>query len=93
MGFVSTLLGIIGFGIGIPLGLVMGFFFFIYSKPDEVKDPMIRPIYELDSDSLEEIIPEIPLWVKHPDFDRVGKLWWCSFVCLCLSCFLISNII
>lgn len=37
MGFVSTLLGIIGFGIGIPLGLVMGFFFFIYSKPDEVK--------------------------------------------------------
>ncbi|CAK9313429.1 unnamed protein product [Citrullus colocynthis] len=74
MGFVSTLLGIIGFGIGIPLGLVMGFIFFIYSKPDEVKDPMIRPIYELDSDSLEEIIPEIPLWVKHPDFDRVDWL-------------------
>ena len=58
-----------------------------------MQDPMIRPIYELDSDSLEEVIPEIPLWVKHPDFDRVGKLWWCSFVCLCLSCFLISNIV
>ncbi|KAL0557277.1 hypothetical protein IC582_005803 [Cucumis melo] len=74
MGFFSTLLGIIGFGIGIPLGLVIGFFFFIYSKPDEVKDPMIRPIYELDSDALEEVIPEIPLWVKHPDFDRVDWL-------------------
>ena len=37
MGFFSTLLGIIGFGIGIPLGLVMGFFLFIFSKPDKVK--------------------------------------------------------
>ena len=37
MGFFSILMGIVGFGIGIPLGLVVGFFFFIYSKPDEVK--------------------------------------------------------
>lgn len=74
MGFFSTLLGILGLIIGIPLGLVIGFFLFIYSKPDEVKDPMIRPIYELDSDALEELIPEIPQWVKHPDFDRVDWL-------------------
>ncbi|XP_022993799.1 synaptotagmin-3-like isoform X1 [Cucurbita maxima] len=77
MGFFSRL-GIIGFGIGIPLGLVMGFFLFIFSKPDKVKDPMIRPICELDSDALEELIPEIPLWVKHPDFNRVD--WFNKFL-------------
>lgn len=35
MGFVSSFLGILGFGIGLPLGLLVGFFFFIYSKPNE----------------------------------------------------------
>lgn len=44
------------------------FFYFIW-----MQDPIIRPIYELDSDALEELLPEIPLWVKHPDFDRVGN--------------------
>lgn len=37
MGFVGSLLGIIGFGIGIPLGLLLGFFLFIYIKPGDVK--------------------------------------------------------
>jgi len=37
MGFLSTFLGIIGFGIGVPLGLLIGFFFFIYSEAKDVK--------------------------------------------------------
>lgn len=44
MGFLSSLLGAIGFGIGIPIGLLVGFFLFIYSKPREVeviKDPKL----------------------------------------------------
>lgn len=30
MGFVGSLLGFVGFGIGISIGLVLGFFIFIY---------------------------------------------------------------
>lgn len=37
MGFVGTFVGILGFGIGLPIGLVVGFFLFIYSKPKEVE--------------------------------------------------------
>jgi hypothetical protein len=33
--------------------------------------PLIRPIVELDTKSLESMLPEIPHWVKNPDFDRV----------------------
>lgn len=70
MGFLGSFLGILGFGIGIPFGLLIGFYLFIYSEPEDVKDPIIRPLYELDSEALEEIMPEIPLWVKNPDYDR-----------------------
>lgn len=74
MGFLGSFLGILGFGIGIPFGLVIGFYLFIYSEPKDVKDPIIRPLYELDTEALEEIMPEIPLWVKNPDYDRVDWL-------------------
>lgn len=74
MGFVSSFLGILGFGIGLPLGLLVGFFFFIYSKPNEPEDPIVRPLNELDTIALEDLLPEIPLWVKNPDFDRVDWL-------------------
>lgn len=74
MGFVSSFLGILGFGIGLPLGLLVGFFFFIYSKPNEPEDPIVRPLNELDTTALEDLLPEIPLWVKNPDFDRVDWL-------------------
>jgi len=37
MGFVSTFLGIVGFAIGLPIGLILGFFLFVYSKPKEIK--------------------------------------------------------
>ncbi|KAM7263420.1 hypothetical protein ACFE04_001103 [Oxalis oulophora] len=71
MGFVSGLLGIIGFTIGIPIGLLIGYFLFIYYEPRNVKDPIIRPLYEFDSNSLFDIYPDIPMWVKHPDYNRI----------------------
>lgn len=37
MRILSLLFDFIGFGFGIPIGLVLGFFIFIYSKPEDVK--------------------------------------------------------
>ncbi|KAH7662675.1 C2 domain-containing protein [Dioscorea alata] len=79
MGLLGTLLGIIGFTIGVPLGLLLGFFFFIYSKPSkESKEPSIRPIHEFDSKELHALLPDIPFWIKNPDYDRVD--WMNKFV-------------
>ena len=39
MGFLSSLLDIVGFGIGIPFGLLVGFFLFVYSQPKDVQVP------------------------------------------------------
>lgn len=36
-----------------------------------VQDPEIKPLVELDSETIAKMFPEIPLWVKNPDFDRV----------------------
>uniref|UniRef100_A0A7N0TRW1 C2 domain-containing protein n=1 Tax=Kalanchoe fedtschenkoi TaxID=63787 RepID=A0A7N0TRW1_KALFE len=36
-----------------------------------MEDPVVRPLAEQDSQSLERLLPEIPLWVKNPDYDRV----------------------
>ncbi|KAL0402297.1 UNVERIFIED_CONTAM: Synaptotagmin-3 [Sesamum latifolium] len=75
MGFLGSLLGVLGFGIGLPFGLFIGFYFFIYSESeDDVEDPVIRPLCELDAVALEELMPEIPPWVKNPDYDRVDWL-------------------
>lgn len=74
MGFVSSILGFFGFGFGVTGGLVIGYYLFIYFQPSDVKDPIVRPLVEHDSNSLESMLPEIPLWVKNPDFDRVDWL-------------------
>ncbi|KAF7132638.1 hypothetical protein RHSIM_Rhsim09G0150900 [Rhododendron simsii] len=74
MGFLSTILGILGFGIGLPFGILVGFYFFVYSKPKDVENPVVRPLHEMDTTSLQEILHEIPLWVKSPDYDRVDWL-------------------
>ncbi|KAG8374241.1 hypothetical protein BUALT_Bualt11G0110800 [Buddleja alternifolia] len=74
MGFVDSLLGIIGFGIGIPIGLVLGFFVFIYFQPRDVKEPVAKPFDELDSSSLIDLLPELPLWIMNPDYERVDWL-------------------
>ncbi|CAN1258119.1 SYT3 [Linum perenne] len=78
MGLFSTTLGIIGFGIGLAVGLVVGFYLFVYSKPKDVKEPDVRPLVELDSDTLLNILHEIPLWVKSPDYERVD--WFNKFL-------------
>ncbi|XP_042508587.1 synaptotagmin-1 [Macadamia integrifolia] len=74
MGFFSTIFGFFGFGVGITIGLVVGYFLFIYFQPTDVKDPIIRPLVEQDSETLQRLLPEIPLWVKNPDYDRVDWL-------------------
>lgn len=78
MGFVSTLVGFLGFGVGVTIGVTIGYFLFIYFQPTDVKDPIIRPLGELDSKTLEGLLPEIPLWVKNPDYDRVD--WLNTFI-------------
>lgn len=74
MGFVSTFAGILGFFIALPVGLVVGFFLFVYSKPKDVKEPVITPLQEFDTNSLLYVLPEIPDWVKSPDYERVDWL-------------------
>ncbi|KAL0325892.1 UNVERIFIED_CONTAM: Synaptotagmin-2 [Sesamum radiatum] len=74
MGIISTVLGVFGFGIGVAIGLVIGYFLFIYYQPTDVKDPEIRPLVEKDSKSLQQLLPEIPIWIKNPDYDRVDWL-------------------
>ncbi|XP_061985799.1 synaptotagmin-3-like isoform X1 [Populus nigra] len=75
MGFLNTFLELLGFGIGLPFGLLIGFFLFVYSKPkDTVKDPVVRPLHEFDTSALLDILPDIPLWVKCPDYERVDWL-------------------
>ncbi|KAL5557853.1 hypothetical protein UlMin_034064, partial [Ulmus minor] len=37
-------------------------------------DPVILPLVEQDSKTLQGLLPEIPLWVKMPDYDRVDWL-------------------
>lgn len=36
-----------------------------------IQDPIVRPLVEQDTKALQRMLPEIPLWVKNPDFDRV----------------------
>lgn len=38
------------------------------------QDPQIQSIAEQDPKSMLRMLPEIPLWVKNPDFDRVRQL-------------------
>ncbi|GAB4839186.1 Synaptotagmin-2 [Ancistrocladus abbreviatus] len=74
MGFVSTILGFCGFGMGSFIGLVIGYYLFIYFQPTDVKDPVITPLAEQDSGNMPRLLPEIPLWVKNPDYDRIDWL-------------------
>ncbi|KAL8543280.1 hypothetical protein ACS0TY_003994 [Phlomoides rotata] len=74
MGIISTILGFCGFGVGISTGLTVGYFLFIYFQPSDVKNPTIRPLVEQDSKTLQQLLPEIPFWVKNPDYDRIDWL-------------------
>ncbi|XP_051149981.1 synaptotagmin-2-like isoform X2 [Andrographis paniculata] len=74
MGLISTILGIFGFGFGFLIGIVAGYFAFIFSEPTHVKNPKIVPLSERSDDDLQTLLPEMPLWVKNPDFDRLDWL-------------------
>ncbi|XP_050381269.1 synaptotagmin-3-like [Argentina anserina] len=64
-----------GFLIGFPIGLLLGFFIFIFSsKPKDVKDPDRKSLNDCDPNSLVDLFSEIPPWVKHPDFERIDWL-------------------
>ncbi|RZB79336.1 Synaptotagmin-1 isoform B [Glycine soja] len=78
MGFFGTILGFLGFGVGISIGLVAGYFLFIYFQPTNVEDPEIKPLAEQEQETLQRMFPEIPLWIKNPDFDRLD--WLNKFV-------------
>ncbi|CAJ1933725.1 unnamed protein product [Sphenostylis stenocarpa] len=74
MGFFSTILGFFGFGVGVSIGLVAGYFLFIYFQPTNVEDPEIKPLVDQEQETLQRMFPEIPLWIKNPDFDRLDWL-------------------
>ncbi|XP_004499288.1 synaptotagmin-2-like [Cicer arietinum] len=74
MGVLSTIAGFLGFGIGTSLGLVIGYYFFIYFQSIHVKDPTIRPLAEQDSKTLQQLLPDIPFWIKNPDYERLEWL-------------------
>lgn len=44
MGFISTIMGFCGFGVGVSSGLVAGYFLFIYFQPSDVKVLFISPL-------------------------------------------------
>ncbi|XP_073119046.1 synaptotagmin-1-like isoform X2 [Henckelia pumila] len=74
MGFFSTVFGFLGFGVGVSSGLVIGYYLFVYFQPSDVKDPVVRRLVEHDSKNLRGLLPEIPFWVKNPDYDRMDWL-------------------
>ncbi|KAL2319179.1 hypothetical protein Fmac_033055 [Flemingia macrophylla] len=74
MGILSTIASFFGFGVGTSIGLVIGYYLFIYFQPTDVKDPMIQPLVEQDSKTLQQMLTEIPSWIKNPDFDRLDWL-------------------
>ncbi|CAN7141900.1 unnamed protein product [Brassica rapa subsp. narinosa] len=78
MGFFGSVLGILGFAIGIPIGLVVGFFVFVYSQPSHEEYPPARPLVETSITLLLDLLPDIPLWMKNPDYERVD--WFNRFL-------------
>ncbi|KAL1201478.1 Synaptotagmin-3 [Cardamine amara subsp. amara] len=78
MGLITSVLGIIGFVIGIPIGLIIGFFFLIYSQPTHDEYPPARPLVETSISVLLDLLPDIPLWMKNPDYERVD--WFNKFL-------------
>lgn len=74
MGFLNALWSTCGFFVGISVGLIVGYFFFIYFKPSDVKKPEIKPLTEPDPETVQRMLLEMPLWVKNPDYDRMDWL-------------------
>ncbi|KAB2029918.1 hypothetical protein ES319_D05G194500v1 [Gossypium barbadense] len=73
-GFLNSIFSLFAFGIGTSIGLVIGYYAFINALPTDVEDVKVCPLVEEDLETFQRLIPEIPLWVKNPDFDRVDWL-------------------
>jgi len=41
----------------------------------QMQDPVVRPLHELGTGALLDILPDIPLWVKCPDYERVSAVY------------------
>lgn len=81
MGILGSLLGILGFGVGISIGLIVGYFLFIYFEPTDVKlqdYPESTAFDEIEPNTLVDLLPELPLWVMNPDYERVN--WFNDFI-------------
>lgn len=78
MSILSTIASFLGFGIGTSLGLLIGYFMFIYFESIDVKDPTFTPLVEQEAKTVQQLLPEIPLWIKNPDYDRLD--WLNKFV-------------
>ncbi|OEL22142.1 Synaptotagmin-3 [Dichanthelium oligosanthes] len=71
--------GVLGFCLGLPIGLAAAYFLYLrYFAAPRLQDPVIRPLRDLDSEALQTTIPDIPLWVKSPDYERVD--WMNKFI-------------
>ncbi|GJM97643.1 hypothetical protein PR202_ga14583 [Eleusine coracana subsp. coracana] len=76
MGLVGAVLG---FGLGIAIGLAGAYVVYLrFFAARRLEDPIIRPLRDLNSETLQTIIPDIPLWVKSPDYERVD--WMNKFI-------------
>lgn len=51
----------------------------LFGDINSLQDPEIRPLVEQSSEFLETLIPEIPLWIKNPDYDRVSSSFLLRF--------------
>ncbi|XP_062229617.1 synaptotagmin-3-like isoform X1 [Phragmites australis] len=71
--------GVLGFGLGLAIGLAAAYLVYLrFFAAHHLQDPVIRPLRDLDSEALQRIIPDIPLWVKSPDYERVD--WMNKFI-------------
>lgn len=72
--------GLLGFGVGLPLGIAVAYLVYLrlFAPRRRLQDPIIRPLRDLDSETLQTTIPDIPLWVKCPDYERVD--WINKFI-------------
>ncbi|KAG6785656.1 hypothetical protein POTOM_007229 [Populus tomentosa] len=74
----ALLHGPIGFSLQTSKGISFAYFVCSISADCAIlsytKDPVLRPLIEQDSKTLQRLLPEIPQWVKNPDYDRVDWL-------------------
>ncbi|KAG2613801.1 synaptotagmin-3-like isoform X1 [Panicum virgatum] len=71
--------GVLGFCVCLPVGLAAAYFLYLrYFAARRLQDPVIRPLRDLDSETLQTTIPDIPLWVKSPDYERID--WMNKFI-------------